>query len=141
MTIPFGSRAIRPSIGESDLPLVLEVLRANTALEHTLYTVLSIERVTRYPIQTLDELRACFPRSNRIPLGKCTLRPQDLGNCLPKEAFPIETREELVSHLTMGFHRLLMTPIQQIADYQEGAEIIFNVEDLDHTGGDHGGVR
>jgi hypothetical protein len=120
--------AVRPYLGMDDLPLVLEVLHCSTSLEETLYAARIIEKKITYPIVSLANLKSAFSWNQRIALGERTLRPQDLGECLPEETFPIESRTELVSRLVMGFERIRMAPIHQIAQ-QQGAEVAWGIDE------------
>ena len=119
---------VRPYLGMEDLPLVLEVLHCSTSLEKTLYAARLIEKNTTYPIVSLADLKSAFSWNQRIALGGHALRPQDLGECLPGESFPIDSRTELVSRLVMGFERIRMAPIHQIAQ-QQGGDVAWDVDE------------
>jgi hypothetical protein len=116
---------VRPIITEADLPLVLDVIRCNQSLERALYVALNIERATAYPISSLAQLRPAFSYGKRFPLGDASLKPQNFSTVLPDVVFPIESRDELISRLIMGFERQRMTPIKSLAEQQGTSEVFF----------------
>jgi hypothetical protein len=117
---------LRPIITEADLSLVLDVIRCNQSLERALYVALKIERATDYPISTIANLKPAFNYADRFTLGDRSLRPQDLANIFPDAAFPIESRDELITQLIMAFERERMAPIKSLAEQQGSSEVFFD---------------
>jgi hypothetical protein len=94
---------------ERDLDLLLAVLSMHDSLLGAAQAGKHAERATTYPLHSVEDLRPVFRQLEQqratLRLGSCSVTFDDARRFLPEEAFPIGSREELISAV-VGARRL-----------------------------------
>lgn len=97
----------RGGFSADDVDLLVDALSLNESMLGAAQATRFIERTTHYPIRSLEDLRATFERfgdaNHVITLGDHKVTLTQAERYLPREGFPIENREQLLSRIVVAF--------------------------------------
>jgi hypothetical protein len=105
-------------LSAEDLPILIDVLDANSSMHNSVYAVKLIEQRFTYPIDSLDTLMRAFDGREHIMIRDCHITPEDVRRFLPESCFPIDGRQALITQLILAFEREHMSVISRLAKAQ-----------------------
>jgi hypothetical protein len=112
-------RSIPEAFVGGDVELLSAVLSFNDSMLGVAQAVKLIERVSQYPIRSIDDLRPVFRQHGKVlRLGQCRVTEEQAATFLRPELFPVESREELISRMLIAFEAARLEHLETLSREQ-----------------------